>query len=197
MRDWRLGEILGLDVSDLVDDVGVRRGGADRASDDGLGDGPGVSGLRRSGKLLSDRGDPVRRRKVLEPEPGSVELPPLPFLLGEDNLPACLTRCMTVRAAWIGGLNVIFGEIIGEPPVLALEPEAAFLEPLDILPFTPTPPTSRAASCSASESDADDVPDVSENMSTPSVMSCLRAVTSFVFTSTSALINSSRERFVP
>ena len=59
MRDWRLGEILGLDVRDLVDGVGVRRGDAGgRGSDnDGLGDGPGVMGLSISGTLLSDRGD--------------------------------------------------------------------------------------------------------------------------------------------
>lgn len=132
---------------------------------------------------------PARRRKVLpglEPEAESLVLvitPPPPFLLEEDNLPACLTRCMTVRAAWIGGLNVIFGEIIatGEPPVFAPDPEAAtLLALLDTLLLTPAPPTSNAASCSASESDADDVPEVSENTSTPSVESCFRAVTSFV-----------------
>ena len=44
MRDWRLGEILGLDGRDLVDGVRVRRGDAGgRGSDnDGLGDGLGV-----------------------------------------------------------------------------------------------------------------------------------------------------------
>ena len=98
---------------------------------------------------------------------------------------------MTVRAAWIGGLNVIFGEIMatGEPPVFAPEPEATLLVPLDTLLFMPALPTSNVASCSASESDADDVPDVSENISAPSVDSCLRAVTSFVCICASALIN--------
>lgn len=59
MRDWRLGEILGLDVRDLVEGVGVRRGdGGGRVSDnDGLGDGPGVMGPSMSGRLLSDRED--------------------------------------------------------------------------------------------------------------------------------------------
>jgi len=166
-----LGEILGLEVSDLVDGVGVRRGGGS-GRDECLGERPG---LRMSGKFVSDRGD-WRRKKLLLPGLESLVLlttPPLLFPL-EDERPACLTLCMTVRAAWIGGLNVIFGEIIGTGELLlgaAPEPE----------PFLAIP-TSIATSCNTSESDAEDVPDVSKNTSVPSDDSCLNAVTSFVCT---------------
>jgi hypothetical protein len=134
-----------------------------------LGERPG---LRMSGKLVSDR---LSCRKKLLPGlelgPESLTTPPLLFPL-EVERPACLTLCMTVRAAWIGGLNVILGEIIGELlPAGGPEPE----------PFLAIP-TSKATSCNASESDADDVPDVSKNTSVPSDDSCLNAVTSFVCT---------------
>lgn len=102
-----MGEILGLDVRDLVDGVGVRRGEGG-GKEEGLGERPGVRGLRMSGKLVSDRGDwlscPARRKKLLPglelgPESlGLLTMPPLLFP-PEDERPARLTLCITVRAA--------------------------------------------------------------------------------------------------